>query len=53
MCITWGVDAPAGRGTFEISCQLKSIVKRRILVVGLNGELCKNGWIYLNGVYIV
>jgi len=29
-CITWGV----GRDTFGVSCQLKTIVKQRILEVG-------------------
>ena len=27
------VNAPTGRGTFEVSGRLKSIVKRRILIV--------------------
>ena len=31
VCITWGVDAPAGTGTIGVSGRLKSIVKYRIL----------------------
>jgi len=31
--LDWDVDAPTGRSFFEVSGQLKSIVKRRILGV--------------------
>jgi len=50
-CITWGVDAPMGRGTFG---QLKSIVKHRVLGHWVKQVSCtKNGWANLNNLYVV
>ena len=42
-CITWGVDAPRGRGTFGVSDRLKSIVKYRILGLGKRVSCVKTG----------
>jgi len=36
-----------------VSGRLKSVVNQRILGVGFEGELCKNGWTDHNDPYVV